>query len=64
MGSAAGVFVVVGVSLAQGWTPVLDLGLTFGAVAAGGLVGLLAGLVPSHRAARTEPADALRSTPT
>ncbi|NYD71350.1 ABC transporter permease [Herbiconiux flava] len=64
MGSAAGVFVVVGVSLAQGWTPVLDLALTFGAVATGGLVGLLAGLVPSHRAARTEPADALRSTPT
>lgn len=61
MGSATGVFVVVGVSLAQGWTPVLDLALTFGAAAAGGLVGLMAGLVPSYRAAATEPADALRT---
>ncbi|MCS5713129.1 ABC transporter permease [Herbiconiux sp. CPCC 205716] len=64
MGSAAGVFVVVGVSAAQGWTPVLDLALAFGAVGVGGLVGLLAGLLPSHRAARIEPAEALRTTAT
>ncbi|MBF4573502.1 ABC transporter permease [Herbiconiux sp. VKM Ac-1786] len=64
MGSAAGVVVVVGVSVAQGWTPVLDLGLAFGAAAAGGVVGLLAGLVPSSRAAAIEPADALRTTAT
>ncbi|MFF3562157.1 ABC transporter permease [Streptomyces sp. NPDC002574] len=43
------------------WTPVLDLRLALGAPVAGALVGLLAGLYPSLRAARTEPVDALRA---
>jgi putative ABC transport system permease protein len=63
MGSAVGVIVVVCVSAAQGWTPVLDLGLTAGAVAAGAVVGLLAGTYPALRAAAIEPADALRDAP-
>jgi putative ABC transport system permease protein len=43
------------------WTPVLDLRLALGAPLAGALVGLLAGLYPSLRAARMEPVDALRA---
>ncbi|MFB2556150.1 ABC transporter permease [Herbiconiux liangxiaofengii] len=63
MGAAAGVFVVVAVSSTQGWTPVLDLDLTFGAVGVGAFVGLAAGAYPSLRAAAVEPADALRDAP-
>jgi putative ABC transport system permease protein len=61
VGAALGVVVVVSVAAAKQWTPVLDFRLALGAPVAGALVGLLAGLYPSLRAARMEPADALRS---
>ncbi|MEV7077967.1 ABC transporter permease [Streptomyces sp. NPDC093516] len=61
IGSAVGVVVVVSVAGVKQWTPVLDLRLALGAPVAGALVGLLAGLYPSWRAARMEPVDALRS---
>ncbi|MEK8144211.1 ABC transporter permease [Streptomyces sp. M10(2022)] len=61
VGAALGIAVVVCVAVVKQWTPVLDLTLAFGAPLAGALVGLLAGLYPSLRAARMEPVDALRA---
>ncbi|MEV7238818.1 hypothetical protein AB0N06_34385 [Streptomyces sp. NPDC051020] len=60
VGAAPGVAVVVGVAVRH-WTPVLDPLLALGAPVAGAMVGLLAGLYPSLRAARMEPVDALRA---
>ncbi|MFD5568008.1 ABC transporter permease [Streptomyces cadmiisoli] len=61
IGAALGIVVVVCVSGVKEWTPVLDLRLALGAPVVGALVGLLAGLYPSLRAARMEPVDALRA---
>ncbi|GGM26002.1 hypothetical protein GCM10010129_83070 [Streptomyces fumigatiscleroticus] len=60
VGVVVGVVVVVCVAGVRQWTPVLDPRLALGTPVAGALVGLLAGLYPSLRAARMEPVDALR----
>lgn len=60
VGTAFGVLVVVGVAAARGWTTTMSPLLVVAAPAIGAATGLLAGISPALRAARTEPTDALR----
>lgn len=60
IGTALGTFGVVLISALRGWTPLMEPGVTLSAPLIGSVVGLLAGLYPAWRAARTEPVEALR----
>lgn len=51
---------VVGVAAARDWTPVVHPVTVLTAPLIGLLTGLLAGLYPSWRASRIQPAEALR----
>jgi ABC-type lipoprotein release transport system permease subunit len=61
IGTSLGILVVVGVSAANTWTPVLEPWVPLGAPLLGAVIGLLSGTYPSLRAAALEPVDALRA---
>lgn len=60
IGTSLGTLTVVVVALAREWTPVIHPGTVAAAPAIGLATGVLAGLYPSWRAARIQPAEALR----
>jgi putative ABC transport system permease protein len=60
IGAMAGLTVIIGVSLARGWTPIFDLWMFLLAPVFGMLLGAAAGLYPALRAARIEPVEAFR----
>lgn len=61
IGTSLGVLTTVGISATREWTPVLDPWLPIAAPVIGALIGLIAGVYPSLKAARMEPVNALRS---
>ncbi|MFI6687012.1 ABC transporter permease [Streptomyces sp. NPDC050485] len=60
LGTAVSIVVTLSVALAHHWTAILDPWTTLPAPLIGTLTGLLAGAYPALRAARIEPAEALR----
>jgi ABC-type antimicrobial peptide transport system permease subunit len=61
IGASLGVLVIVSISAARTWTPVLDPWMPLAAPFVGAATGLLAGFYPAIRAARLEPVEALRA---
>lgn len=61
LGQAIGIFIVIGISIASAWTPVLDPAYLIITPIFGVFVGVLAGLYPAHLATKVNPSEALMS---
>lgn len=60
-GTAIGAGAVVVIALTQGWSPAIEPWTAVAAPALGAAIGVMAGAYPALRAARIEPAEALRT---
>lgn len=61
IGASLGILVIVAISAARTWTPILDAWLPLAAPFVGAATGLAAGLYPAIRASKLEPVEALRA---
>lgn len=61
VGGAVGILAVIGVAMTKQWTPTLAPLVVFAAPILGITTGAIAGIVPAFKAARTPPAETLRS---
>ena len=60
VGAGIGILTLIAMSLANGWAPVVEPFIAFGAPALGLATGAIAGAYPAWRAGRIEPSAALR----
>jgi len=61
VGLAIAMYIVVGISIANEWTPTIDIRVLFLSPLLGIATGVLAGFIPARRAASTLPSETLRS---
>jgi len=61
LGATLGLLAVISTSIARQWTPTIQPNILLAAPLIGIATGTLAGLIPAFKAARTPPADTLRS---
>lgn len=60
IGATLGVLAIIAISVAQGWSTLINPAFVIPGPIAGAVIGLAAGLYPSIRASRIEPAQAMR----
>ena len=63
LGGTLGLIAVIATAIGRRWTPTIEPSLLLAAPVIGVLTGTLAGLAPALKAARTPPAETLRSQP-